>query len=55
MPHKDLEGQTSLTLPLHFEAIRGLDVEIGGILILVFTPAKETEAPTGTGQGFVCL
>jgi hypothetical protein len=35
------------TLLLHLEGIASLDEEVGGLLVLVFSPAKEAEAATG--------
>jgi hypothetical protein len=35
------------TLLLHLEGIASLDEEVGGLLVLVFSSAKEAEAATG--------
>ena len=44
-----------LTLLLHFESIRRLDVHVGGFLVLVVAAAEEAEAAAGAGVRSLCL
>jgi hypothetical protein len=43
------------TLFLHLEGIRCLDEKVGGILVLLFAPAKEAEATAGALQRLLGL
>lgn len=50
-----LMGGTILTELLHLEGVRGLDVQIRRILVLLLAAAEEAEAAAGARQRLVCL